>query len=119
LLFQLDNSTVFTSYQSNITEHQQSFLSFFRIPYLETIPQVFFWSILANSALFSIISVSSKGNYRERNYAEIYVDINSNMIKNHEGAYIWKGKANVSDIRRILVRFLETKKPDKRLKFSI
>jgi hypothetical protein len=53
--------------------------------------------------------VSSKGNYRERNYAEIYVDINR-YIKNHEGAYIWKGKANVSDIRRILVRFLGDKK---------
>ena len=83
--------------------NQYRILQFFKIPYLETIPQVFFWSLLANATVFTIISVSSKGNYRERNYAEIYVDINR-YIQNHEGAYIWKGKANVSDIRRILVK---------------
>ena len=95
--------------------NQYRFLQFFKIPYLETIPQVFFWSLLANATVFTIISVSSKGNYRERNYAEIYVDINR-YIQNHEGAYIWKGKANVSDIRRILVRFLGDKKTKQALK---
>ena len=95
--------------------NQYRILQFFKIPYLETIPQVFFWSLLANATVFTIISVSSKGNYRERNYAEIYVDINR-YIQNHEGAYIWKGKANVSDIRRILVRFLGDKKTKQALK---
>lgn len=95
--------------------NQYRFLQFFKIPYLETIPQVFFWSLLANATVFTIISVSSKGNYRERNYAEIYVDINR-YIQNHEGAYIWKGKANVSDIRKILVRFLGDKKTKQALK---
>lgn len=95
--------------------HQYKILMFFRIPYLETIPQVFFWSTLANTAIFGIISVSSKGNYRERNYAEIYVDIDK-YIQNHEDAYIWKGKANVSDIRKILVRFLGDKKTKQALK---
>lgn len=95
--------------------NQHRILQFFKIPYLETIPQVFFWSLLTNSTVFTIISVSSKGNYRERNYAEIYVDINR-YIQNHEGAYIWKGKANVSDIRKILVRFLGDKKTKQALK---
>ena len=95
--------------------NQYRILQFFKIPYLETIPQVFFWSLLANATVFTIISVSSKGNYRERNYAEIYVDINR-YIQNHEGAYIWKGKANVSDIRRILVKFLGDKKTKQALK---
>ncbi len=95
--------------------NQYRILQFFKIPYLETIPQVFFWSLLANATVFTIISVSSKGNYRERNYAEIYVDINR-YIQNHEGAYIWKGKANVSDIRKILVRFLGDKKTKQALK---
>ena len=95
--------------------NQYRVLQFFKIPYLETIPQVFFWSLLANATVFTIISVSSKGNYRERNYAEIYVDINR-YIQNHEGAYIWKGKANVSDIRRILVKFLGDKKTKQALK---
>ena len=95
--------------------NQYRILQFFKIPYLETIPQVFFWSLLANATVFTFISVSSKGNYRERNYAEIYVDINR-YIQNHEGAYIWKGKANVSDIRKILVKFLGDKKTKQALK---
>lgn len=99
----------------DLVMHQYKILMFFRIPYLETIPQVFFWSTLANTAIFGIISVSSKGNYRERNYAEIYVDIDK-YIQNHEDAYIWKGKANVSDIRKILVRFLGDKKTKQALK---
>ena len=90
-------------------------IQFFNIPYIATIPQVFFWSILANTTLFCIISVSSKGDYRERNYAEIYVDINK-YIQDHEGAYIWKGKANVSDIEKILIRFLGEKKTKQALK---
>lgn len=90
-------------------------LDFFRIPYLSTLAQVFFWSILVNSFLFAVISVSVKGNYRERNFAEIYIDI-EHYIQNHEGAYIWKGKANISDIEKILVRFLGEKKTSQALK---
>ena len=90
-------------------------LDFFRIPYLSTLAQVFFWSILVNSFLFAVISVSVKGNYRERNFAEIYIDIDQ-YIQNHEGAYIWKGKANISDIEKILVRFLGEKKTKQALK---
>lgn len=90
-------------------------LDFFRIPYLSTLAQVFFWSLLVNTFLFAVISVSVKGNYRERNFAEIYIDID-HYIQNHEGAYIWKGKANISDIEKILVRFLGEKKTSQALK---
>ncbi|WDT67652.1 ATP-binding protein [Cloacibacterium sp. TD35] len=90
-------------------------LDFFRIPYLSTLAQVFFWSLLVNTFLFAVISVSVKGNYRERNFAEIYIDID-HYIQNHEGAYIWKGKANISDIEKILVRFLGEKKTTQALK---
>ena len=99
----------------NFTLNNYEILAFFKIPYLSTISQVFFWSILANILLFAIISVSSKGDYRERNYAEIYVDID-HYIQNHEGAYIWKGKANVSDIEKILMRFLGERKTKQAIK---
>ena len=89
-------------------------LSFFKIPYLNTITQVFFWSILANTALFMIISIASKATYRERNYAELYVDIDD-YIQNHENAYIWRGTALISDIQKILVRFLGEKKTQQAL----
>lgn len=89
--------------------------SFFNIPYLDSISQIFFWSILVNIALFTIISVSQKGDYRERNFAEIYVDVDQ-YIQNHENAFIWRGKAYVSDIRNILVKFLGEKKTEQAMR---
>ncbi len=88
---------------------------FFTIPYLGRIPQIFFWSILVNTGLFTIISVSTKGNYRERNFAELYVDIDK-YIQNHENAFIWRGTAYISDIRNILERFLGKNKTEQALR---
>lgn len=89
--------------------------SFFDIPYLSNISEVFFWSILLNISLFSIISLSRKGDYRERNFAEIYIDIDK-YIQNHENAFVWRGRAYVSDIRNILVKFLGEKKTEQALR---
>lgn len=99
--------------QSTFFNH--GFFSFFNIPYLSPIPQIFFWSLLVNGLLFTIISANTVSDYRERNYAEIYVDIND-YIQNHENAYIWKGTAHVSDIQKILVKFLGEKKTEQALK---
>lgn len=88
---------------------------FFTIPYLSRIPEIFFWSLLVNSGLFAIISVSTKGNYRERNFAELYVDIDK-YIQNHENAFIWRGTAYVSDIKNILERFLGKNKTEQALR---
>lgn len=88
---------------------------FFSISFLSKIPQIFFWSMLVNTALFTIISVSVKGNYRERNFAELYVDIDK-YIQNHENAFIWRGTAYVSDIKNILERFLGKNKTEQALR---
>ncbi len=69
--------------------------NFFKIPYLSSIPNIFFWSILANVALYCIVSVSMMANYRERNFAEIYVDIDE-YIQSHE-LKIFNLKYNISD----------------------
>ena len=95
--------------------YKSSFFSFFNIPYLSPISQIFFWSILVNGALFLIVSTNTISTYRERNYAEIYADIDD-YIQNHENSYIWKGKANISDIQKILIRFLGDKKAEQALK---
>ena len=89
--------------------------NFFKLEYLSPVANTFFWSLLVNGGLFIIISASVAGNYRERNFAELYVDIND-YIQNHENAYIWKGTANISDIRKILTRFLGEKKTKQALK---
>jgi signal transduction histidine kinase len=95
--------------------YNSKIIGFFNIPYLTPIPQIFFWSLLVNVALFALISTNTVSNYRERNYAELYADIDD-YIQNHENAYIWKGTANISDIQKLLVRFLGEKKTQQALK---
>lgn len=77
----------------------------FGLDYLEPIPHAVFWSMLINILSYSAVSVSFKGNYRERNYAEMFVDIDK-YITNHENAFVWKGTAYISDIQKVLQRFL-------------
>jgi Na+/proline symporter/signal transduction histidine kinase len=75
------------------------------IDYLEPVQHSLFWSMLFNSMAYLAISVSFKGNYRERNYAEMYVDID-NYITTNESTFLWKGTAYTSDIQKVLNRFL-------------
>ena len=77
----------------------------FGLDYLNPIPHAFFWSLLLNTLSYLAISVSFKGNYRERNYAEMFVDIDK-YITNHENAFVWKGTAYIKDIQKVLQRFL-------------
>jgi len=77
----------------------------FGLDYLQPIPHALFWSLLFNAVTYFAVSVSFKGNYRERNYAEMFVDINR-YITNHENAFIWKGTAYRNDIEKVLIRFL-------------
>lgn len=77
----------------------------FGLDYLEPIPHAVFWSLFFNMMSYLAISVSFKGNYRERNYAEMFVDIDT-YITNHENAFVWKGTAYISDIENVLIRFL-------------
>ena len=77
----------------------------FGLNYLEPIPHAVFWSLFFNVICYAAISVSFKGNYRERNYAEMFVDIDK-YITNHEDVFVWKGTAYISDIQKVLQRFL-------------
>lgn len=86
----------------------------FGLDYLEPIPHALFWSLLFNSLFYLFVSVSFKGDYRERNYAEMYVDIDK-YINNHENAFVWKGTAYVSDIQKVLKRFLGEERTNRAL----
>lgn len=77
----------------------------FGLDYLQPVSHALFWSLLFNSFSYFAVSVSFKGNYRERNYAEMFVDINK-YITNHENAFIWKGTAYRHDIEKVLIKFL-------------
>ncbi|NMH28987.1 ATP-binding protein [Flavobacterium silvaticum] len=77
----------------------------FGMPVLEPIPHALFWSLFFNLVGFAVVSVSYKGDYRERNYAEMFVNIDSHIV-NHENSFVWRGTAYISDIEKVLVRFL-------------
>lgn len=77
----------------------------FGLDYLQPVPHALFWSLLFNWVTYFAVSVSFKGNYRERNYAEMFVDINK-YITNHENVFVWKGTAYRNDIEKVLIRFL-------------
>ncbi|MBL0012519.1 MAG: sodium:proline symporter [Flavobacterium sp.] len=87
----------------------------FGLDYLEPVPHALFWSLLFNFMAYLIVSVSFKGNYRERNYAEMYVDINR-YITNHENAFVWKGTAYIKDIEKVLNRFLGVERTNRAMK---
>jgi len=77
----------------------------FGVHFLEPVPHAFFWSLFFNIMCYGIISVSTAGSYRERNFAEMFVD-HTKYAALHEGAYVWKGEAYVKDLKNVLNRFL-------------
>ena len=80
----------------------------FGVQLLSPVNHSLFWSLLVNGFLFVFFSVAFKGNYRERNYGEVFVN-SSEALKMKESAYVWKGEAYISDIQKILERFLGEK----------
>ena len=77
----------------------------FGIDFLSPPAHAFFWSLLVNLFCYMTFSVIKKGNYRERNYAEMFVD-SKNYADLQDGALVWKGEAYVADIKKVLVKFL-------------
>ena len=77
----------------------------FGLDFLEPVPHAFFWSLFFNISCYGLISVSTAGSYRERNFAEMFVD-HTKYAALHEDAYVWKGEAYVKDLKNILNRFL-------------
>lgn len=77
----------------------------FGLDFLSPPAHAFFWSMLMNTCCYITFSVMSQGDYRERNYAEMYVD-SSKYQDLQDGALVWKGEAYVSEIKKVLVKFL-------------
>jgi hypothetical protein len=97
--------TLLLPYTIGLTNSESSFIAegfmkigllkpfqLFGLDYLQPVPHALFWSMLFNTLTYFAVSVSFKGNYRERNYAEMYVDIDK-YSTNHENAFVWKGTA--------------------------
>ncbi|NRB58963.1 MAG: sodium:proline symporter [Winogradskyella sp.] len=86
----------------------------FGIDFLSPPAHAFFWSMIVNIFCFITFSVLIKGNYRERNYAEMFID-SQNYKDLQDGALVWKGEAYVAEIRNVLVKFLGEKRTERAL----
>lgn len=86
----------------------------FGLQLFEPVPHAFFWSLFFNVLVYIITSVSFVGNYRERNFAEMFVD-STKYGELYEDGYVWKGEAYVRDIREVLTRFLGEKRTERAL----
>jgi len=83
----------------------------FGIDFMTPVTHAFFWSMFFNTIVYLLVSLSRKGNYRERNYAEMFVNNSYDSLQ--ESAYVWKGEAYVSDIKNLLIKFLGTDNNEK------
>ncbi|MHB1105961.1 MAG: ATP-binding protein [Lutibacter sp.] len=86
----------------------------FGLQLFEPVTHAFFWSLLFNAIIYSLVSVSKLGSYRERNFAEMFVD-STKYAALQEGAYVWKGEAYVRDIKKVLKRFLGESRTERAL----
>ncbi|MCC5920567.1 MAG: sensor histidine kinase [Cyclobacteriaceae bacterium] len=75
----------------------------------------FFWSMFFNVTCYIYFSFSVKQSSRERNQAEVFVDINK-YARVFEQSIMWKGLAYVKDIESILAKFMGEVKAKKQLK---
>ncbi|OAB78660.1 ATP-binding protein [Cochleicola gelatinilyticus] len=87
----------------------------FGIDFLSPPMHAFFWSMSINGLCYLTFSLTSKGNYRERNYAEMFVD-SKNFTTLQDSALVWKGEAYVADIKNVLIRFLGEYRANRALK---
>ncbi|WP_338733565.1 sensor histidine kinase [Mangrovimonas cancribranchiae] len=87
----------------------------FGINFLNPYAHAMFWSLSFNLAFYLMLSLVYRGNYRERNYAEMFVD-SKNYSSLQDNALVWKGEAYVSDIKNVLEKFLGDKEANRALK---
>jgi Na+/proline symporter/nitrogen-specific signal transduction histidine kinase len=114
--FAIDSQSIASSFVQNGLFGFEMLKPFqlFGIQFLEPVPHAFFWSLFFNLLTYVLISVNMVGNYRERNFAEMFVD-STKYASLHEDAYVWKGEAYVRDIRNVLVRFLGEQRTERAL----
>ncbi len=87
----------------------------FGLDFLTPPAHAFFWSIFMNTFCYMTISLAFKGHYRERNYAEMFVD-SKNFSSLQDNALVWKGEAYVADIKNVLIKFLGEARTQRALK---
>jgi len=81
---------------------------------LDPLTHSVFWSLLLNGAGFVLGSLSFVQSSKERNQAEVFVDV-FKYAKAYESSIVWKGTAQTSELRRLLANFVEPARADRAL----
>ncbi|WP_209331066.1 sensor histidine kinase [Lunatimonas salinarum] len=79
---------------------------------MSTVAHGFFFSLLANSMVYVVLSMYSRQSSKEHNEAAVFVDIFAHSQR-LDDAVIWRGKAVAGDLRDLLTRFLGKEKTEK------
>jgi Na+/proline symporter/nitrogen-specific signal transduction histidine kinase len=77
----------------------------FGISGLDNLSQGLFWSLGANLMFYITISLRTRQDSKERNQAEVFVDI-FRYSTVYESSIVWKGTAYMPDLRSLLENFL-------------
>lgn len=87
----------------------------FGVDFLNPVNHSLYWSLFVNLSFYLIFSIVKKGDYRERNYGEMFVN-SEEVAQMKETAYVWKGEAYVEDIQNILVKFIGENRAQKAIR---
>lgn len=98
-------NTNFSNEVSNLATAQVFSFQAERLSFLSPVNNCFFWSLALNLIAYLTVSLLKKGNYRERNYGEVFVN-SSAAINMKEDSFVWKGDAEAKDIVNLWDRFI-------------
>jgi len=70
---------------------------------LDPVAHALFWTMAFNVGLFVVVSLVTTQSMIERSQAVLFVDI---FKRTSEGARIWRGRATIGDLRRLMNRFI-------------
>ncbi|HKK60022.1 MAG TPA: sensor histidine kinase [Salinivirga sp.] len=104
-IFPFFQNTSFTNEVSSLATAQVFSFQAENLSFLSPVNNCFFWSLALNLILFLSFSLIKKGNYRERNYGEVFVN-SSAAINMKEDSFVWKGDAEAKDIINLWDRFI-------------
>ncbi len=76
---------------------------------LDNIAHAVFWSLLANTGVYIVVSLYSQPSAIEHSQATLFVDVFKYSGKDSESTF-WRGKASVQDLKLMLERFLGSKR---------
>jgi len=85
------------------------------VDFLTPMAHSLYLSLFLNISVYLYFSLAFKGNYRERNYGEVFVNADD-LDENSDISLVWRGKAYMDDIQSLLVRFLGEKRTQRAVK---